>query len=48
MEMLDIVKDVKALKTMILRARYAAAKMANAEMLIAADWKLWYNDVSWR
>ena len=33
MDMTSIVKDVKTLKTMILRARYTAAKMANAEML---------------
>jgi hypothetical protein len=33
MEILGLVKDVKALKAMILRARYTAAKMANAEML---------------
>ena len=33
MDMSSIVKDVKTLKTMILRARYTAAKMANAEML---------------
>lgn len=33
MDIQNIVKDVKTIKTMILRARYTAAKMANAEML---------------
>ena len=33
MDMTNVVNDVKTLKTMILRARYTAAKMANAEML---------------
>ena len=33
MDMTNVVNDVKTLKTMILRGRYTAAKMANAEML---------------
>ena len=31
--MLDVVKDVATIKTAILKSRYLAARLANAEML---------------